>query len=386
MTRALILLAALLAGCPKTAGDKANPAGSAHKDEPEHEGIPKKVSLRPDVVTAAKITTAPVGKEVLATTLGLAGEIVADPDKSARVSSPVPGHLEQVTFKEGDKVKRGDKLAALRVPDLGKLRGAYAATVAKAKTARSNADRLKNLLDQRLTSEQNYLDAKAEADALDAESRAQAEQLDAMGAGAGGGSAFLLTLRAPIAGTVIARDAVVGQPITPERVLASIADLGQVWFLGRVFEKDLGKLGEGSKGEVTLNAYPKEQFDGTLEHLGQQIDPVARTLTARIRLENRNDLLRVGLFGVARVGLAQCDKKDPVLVVPRSALTEIAGRAVVFVREPDGDFEMHDVVVGDSALGKVAIVSGLREGENVVVSGVFTLKSAVLKSSLAEED
>jgi cobalt-zinc-cadmium efflux system membrane fusion protein len=377
-----------LAACSRPAkdNDEVAPVDSAHADERAHGGLPKRVRLPPNVIADAKIETTPVSMEVLATTLGLAGDIVADPDKSARVSSPVAGHLESVSVKEGSHVKKGDALAVLRVPDLGKVRGAYLATGAKARTARSNAERLKALLDQRLTSEQAYLDAKAEADSLDAESMALGDQLNAMGAGTGGGADFLLTLRAPLAGTVIARDAVVGQPVTTEQVLASIADLSEVWFLGRVFEKDLGRLAEGSPAEVTLNAYPTQHFEGTLERLGQQIDPVARTLTARVRLTNKDQLLRVGLFGVARIGLAQCEKREPGLIIPRTALSEIAGKQVVFVQEADGDYELHEVTVGDSALGRVQILTGLREGERVVSSGAFTLKSSVLKASLAEDE
>ena len=57
----------------------------------------------------------------------------------------------------------------------------------------------------------------------------------------------------------------------------------------------------------------------------------------------------------------------------------------MFVAHPDGDFELHDVVTGEASIGMVEIVSGLREGEDVVVEGAFTLKSAVLRGSLAEE-
>jgi membrane fusion protein, heavy metal efflux system len=74
------------------------------------------------------------------------------------------------------------------------------------------------------------------------------------------------------------------------------------------------------------------------------------------------------------------------VAVPLSAVTRVAHRDVVFVRQPDGDFELHPVTVGRSAGGRVEILSGLGAGEEVVVGGVFTLKSAILKSTFGEED
>src|SRR5262249_23072261 len=145
-----------------------------------------------------------------------------------------------------------------------------------------------------------------------------------------------------------------------QQPIATIADLSEVWFLGRVFEKDLGRLKIGAKAEVELNAYPNERFDGRIVYLGRQIDPVARTVTARIPLVNRNDLLRLGLFGTARVFTGEERNKQAVLVVPRSALTEIGDKDVAFVRHADNDFELHEVVLGEAALGKVEIVNGLR--------------------------
>jgi cobalt-zinc-cadmium efflux system membrane fusion protein len=277
-------------------------------------------------------------------------------------------------------------LAVIRVPELGKIRAAYDASLQKAKAARANADRTKALVDARLGAQQAYLDAQAAADALEIEARSIGEQLAAMGVQSSAGRAFELTLRAPISGVVLARDAVVGQPVTADQVLGSIADLSEVWFLGRVFEKDLGRLAEGASAEVELNAYTDDRFAGTVEYIGRQVDPGARTVTARIRLENRDELLRIGLFGTAHVSTGEKESHVPLIVVPRSALTEIGGKSVVFVRQSDGSFEIHEVAAGDAALGKVEIVSGLREGEDIVVDGVFTLKSVVLKGAFGDDD
>jgi membrane fusion protein, heavy metal efflux system len=388
--RAFIIGTLLLVGCkrevpPPAPGQAAAPAPapSAHGDA-KHEELPRRVKLSPQVLAAAKVQVAPARREALAETLTLPGEIAADPDKLARVSSPAAGRIEEVRIKEGANVKKGDVLVTIRVPEVGRVRSAYVATAARAAAARANAQRLSDLLAKQLAAAQEALNAATEADALEIEANSLKEQLGALGAGASG--AFSITLRAPISGTVIAREAVVGQPVSPEQTLGSIAALDELWFLGRVFEKDLGRLSLGAPAEIRLNAYPSERFDGTVEYVGQQVDPTARAVTARVRLKNRNGLLRIGLFGTAETALPGAQPTSPRLVVPRSAVTQIADRPVVFVREAEGEFELHEVTLGRAAPGKVEILAGLREGENVVVDGVFTLKSVVLKGSFAEEE
>ena len=362
--------------------DKDKPAQSSSADE--HEGIPRKLKVSPNVVRDAKIQTSPARKQALKITIALPGEIASDPDKTARISSPVAGRIDQVLFKDAAMVKKGETLALIRVTELSKVRAAYTEATSKAKAARSNADRTKALWEQRLASEQNYLDTKAAADALDAEVRSLGEQLTAIGAGSGG-TPFQLALKAPLSGVVLSRDAVVGQPITADQVVGTVADLSEVWFVARAFEKDLGLIRIGASAEVQLNAYSKERFSGRVESLGRQIDPVARTITARIRLTNRDDLLRIGLFGTAHVETEEEEKHEALIVLPRGAVTDVAGKSVVFVRGSGDVYDLHQVTLGDAALGKVEIVSGVREGEDVVVEGVFTLKSLVLKSASEEE-
>jgi cobalt-zinc-cadmium efflux system membrane fusion protein len=179
---------------------------------------------------------------------------------------------------------------------------------------------------------------------------------------------------------------VVGQPAPADKLLGTVADLREVWFLARVFEKDLEKLRVGSLAEVHLNAYAKEHFPGTVEYIGQQIDPVARTVNARVRLSNQRGLLRLGLFGTCQISVDSKEKSEPKLVVGQASVTELGGKTVVFVRERPEQFGLHEVTLGREALGRVEILAGLREGEEVVTDGVFSLKSLVLKGSFAEGD
>ena len=175
----------------KKPAEKAEQKETADAGEAEHDELPKVVKLEPGARTRAGVRSEPAKKETLAKTLTLAGEIVADPDRTAKISSPIAGRLERVAMREGALVKKGDVLAELRVPDLGRVRGALGAATARAKAARANEARLKGLFDSKLTSEQSYLDAKAEADARDAESRALGLELAGLGAGGAEGGVVL---------------------------------------------------------------------------------------------------------------------------------------------------------------------------------------------------
>jgi cobalt-zinc-cadmium efflux system membrane fusion protein len=398
-------------GCSKGSGDAARPVqpsggererpsktdegaptatGPApHQDESEeHDELPTKVRLGADVVRSAGIKTAAAVLEGLPATVDLTGEIAADPDRSARLAARVSGRIVDVRVKEGDRVKVGQTVAVLESPELARARATLASVAARSKSARLNADRLKILEAKSLASGQELSGAEAEASALDAEVVAAKQTLGALGQGEVDvqGRGARITIRTPLAGFVLIRDAVQGQSVDAEHVIATIGDLDRVYFLARLFEKDLARAKVGASAEVRLNAYPAEVFEAKIETIGRQIDPASRTVTARILVRNHGDLVKVGLFGTARVVVGPAEAPAKRVVVPLAAVTRIANKDVVFVRQPDGDFELHPVTVGRTAGGRVEVLGGLRAKEQVVVDGVFTLKSAILKSTFGEEE
>ena len=393
--RLALLYAAVLACGPRDAADEPRPDAPAphadahaepgHADEPGHGALPRRVRLSPQVIADAGIADAAVTREALAETFQVVGELAADPDRSAQIAARVAGTLASLAFQEGDAVAQGQMLATIRAPSLGSLRSDLASLQARATSARSNRDRLEALVARSMASQQELTAARAEAAALDAEARAAGQRLQALGVGRTGGD-VLFTLRAPIAGIVTHRGVVLGEAVTPETAVARIVNLDEVWFLARVFEHHVDQVHLGAAAEVQLNAYPDERFTGTVLYLAHEVDPATRTLTARLRLKNRGERLRLGLFGTATLAVPSATPTAPQLVVPRSAVTEIEGKPVVFVRHADDDFELHDVVLGAADPGRVAVVHGLREGERVVTAGVHTLKSVLLRGSFAEED
>ncbi len=360
----------------------------AHKDESEHAALPSRIRLAPSVVAAAKIRTHKALVKALPLTLEVPGEIGADPDRSARIAARVPGRISAVYFKEGTQVQSGALLAVIESAELARTAATYSAAFSRGQAAQRNAARIESLFGSGLAANQELLDAKAHASSLFAEAQAARRALLAIGISeaqlASTGAHF--ELRAPFAGYTLSRNAILGQTVSAEHILCDLIDFEKAYFIGRLYEKNLAQVHVGQLAEVRLNAYPDIVFLGSVETVGKQLDPTARTVVTRIAVTNKADLLKAGLFGKARVTLGNQTTQPRALVVSLSAVTRIADRDVVFVRQPDDDFEVHPVTLGPSGSGEVSVLSGLREGEEVVTEGLYTIKGAILKSTFAEEE
>lgn len=357
----------------------------ARENEHAHAGLPRHVRLSPQVIAEAHIETAPARREVIAPVVHATGQIEADPARTRVVAARVAGVIESVAFREGDFVTEGQVLATIRAPGLGSMRADIAALKARSASARANLARLEALAQRNMASQQELAAARAEAAALAAEAQAAKQRLQALGLAAKG-KATVFSLRAPISGHVTQRSVVPGQPVTPEETVATIVNLERAWFVARLFEHLLARVRVGAAAEIELNAHPDHPFHGEVEYLAPKVDEEAQTVVARVPIENREGILRVGLFGRARIAVDDPGAEPkPVLAVPRDALIEVAGKTVVFVRGEGGVFELHEVVLGTAGAGVVEVLQGLQEGEAVVTRGAWTLKSVLLKGTFGED-
>lgn len=367
----------------------AHAHSTAEAEHSDHEALANRVKLSAKIMQKAKLKFTKAVQKHLAATLDLTGEVVADPDARAVVTARIAARIVDVSFRENDKVTAGQALVVLESGELARARAALTSAEAKLQAALRQLERLETLSTKGLSSGQEIELARADKAAVSAEAIAARQTLMAFGHNAldGTADAARLTIVAPVAGRILSRQAVRGESVSAERVLAEIANLDSAYFQARVFEKDLAAIGNGSKAEVRLNAFTDTVFVGKVESVGRQVDPNTRTVLARVRIENQNDRLKVGLFGTARIvdSLSSASQKTS-LVVPLSAVTDLAGKRVVFVRTADGEFEVHEVTLGRTAEGEAQVLSGLRLDEEVVYDGVFTLKSAVLKNTFGEEE
>jgi membrane fusion protein, copper/silver efflux system len=180
----------------------------------------------------------------------------------------------------------------------------------------------------------------------------------------------LVTIRSPIEGFILARNATLGQYIQPGTELYQIADLRRVWVLADVFMREAGSIHPGGSARVTL----PEQGRVLRVRVSQvlpQFDPGSLTLKVRLESDNPGFILRPGMF----VDVAFDVTLPPSVVVPADAVIDTGLRKTVFVDRGNGYFEPRRVETGWRMEDRIEITKGLMEGERIVVSGNFLIDS-----------
>ena len=182
-------------------------------------------------------------------------------------------------------------------------------------------------------------------------------------------------LTAPISGLVSATHVVVGEPVSPDKILVEILDLTEVYALARVPEHLAGRLRAGQKARITVTAVSGEPFVADLEHLGVLADAETGTVEAAFHVPNPKLALRPGMR--AEFSIVVETRRD-VTSIPRSALQGDPAARFVYVKHFDlpHAFIKTPVVVGQSNDRSVEILRGLFPADEVVTRGAYSLAFA----------
>ena len=179
-----------------------------------------------------------------------------------------------------------------------------------------------------------------------------------------------IVLRAPISGTVLELGIRKGQYIEPEVTLYQIADLSRVWILADVYEFELTRLDRKGTATVRLQG-ATETFQAAIDYVYPTVDATTRTVKVRLVAENPRGELRPGSFATVELPTMARD----AVTVPQEAIVDTGTRQLVYVALHPGHFRPVEVKVGQRGEGRAEIVSGISEGDDVVVGAQFLLDS-----------
>jgi membrane fusion protein, multidrug efflux system len=341
-----LLCAAAVAAC----GDsKANEAASA----------PPAVLLSAADVVAA--TTAEIGSTVV-----VSGAL--DPADVVRLRAQVAGTIRDLRVDRGSKVSRGEALARVEAQGVTSQAEGARANVASADAAlavaRQRREAGRRLFAVGATSEIDLKTAEAGYDAAVAQAAA-ARAIEA----SAGEAAARTSIRSPLDGWVSERNVEDGESVKTEDPLMTIVDTRTLELKGQVGAIDAARVRSGLNVTFTLDAMPGREFSGTVA----RVDPVANAATRQVgvfvRLPNATGRIVAGQFAHGRIHTGAATR---AVVVPFAAIR--TGEKESYVVVVDGNVVHRRVVVPgarDDDTGMVAVTSGLKTGERVIVtSGV----------------
>lgn len=306
-------------------------------------------------------------------------EVQLEPSSTARIRPLVTGRLVRVAVALGDQVKLGQSLGTVVSTDISQARARWEQARARLTAAEATLKRQEQLVSEGIGAERLRIEAEAQVAELRAEVLGLQKQMSVLGLGQAGE----VSLISPMNGVVAEVSATLGEVLSPDQTAFVITDPSQVRVQGSVPELQIPLVREGAEVLVRLHAFPELVMPGTIEYVAPGLEERSRTLPIRVQLQTPDPRLRSGLFG--SIELLGEGAGERVLAVPVDALATIEGQDVVFVLgEQKTEFIAQPVLLGRRAGGYFEVRSGLQEGQKLVLTGAFTLKSALRSHELAE--
>ena len=329
-------------------------------------------------IKAAGIALLKAAPQTIHTLVTLPGEIRFNEDKTAQVVPLLGGTVQAVRVNIGDMVKRGQVLAVIASTELSDQRSQMLTAEKRLAVARTTLAREKKLWEEKISAEQDYIQARQAMQEAEIEQNNTQQKLRALGASRGGaGSLNSYELRAPFDGVVVEKHISLGQSVKVDSVLFTVSDLSTVWAEVAVPASDIDKVRVGESVLVKASAF-EAQVTGKVAYVGSLLGAQTRTATARIVLANPKTAWRPGMFVNVDVEVESRQREVPVAVAA-SAIQTVEDKPAVFARVPDG-FVAHVVTLGRKDARYVEVVSGLEAGVEYAAANSFVIKAELGKS------
>ncbi len=278
--------------------------------------------------------------------------------QGASLSPQSAGTVTGLFFDSGDMVRKGQLL--LQIND-NVAHAQLASAQARLTNAKQARDRQRNLIKRQATSEASLDDAVANfRKAQAAVQQAQAVLTD-------------LQLRAPFDGHMGIREVSLGQYVAPGTVVASIEQWSPLRVIFSLPQREIIRIKIENKIHLRVDGLSKKGFDGKVSAIDASVDSRTRDVRIEARIDNADERLRSGMYGVAEIILKQGEQ---VLAVPQTAITFKSYGAYLYVikQQQGADVAMaRSVQTGRQHQGYVAVTHGVKAGEQVVIAGQVKL-------------
>ncbi len=301
--------------------------------------------------SVVNVTTKPVGITSFKHYVDVTGNVNAD--KNIVISPETAGNIISIDVKEGDQVKKGQVLGRLNTEmierSISEVRINHDLAVTTYK-------RRKNLWDQNIGSEMEYLQAKSTKEALEQKLEALKAQLD------------MAVIKSPINGVVDEVIARQGEMANPQMPFARIVNIDNVYITADVSEMYLPKIHKGDEVDIEFPVLNRS-IKRSIFRISSVIDPSSRTFRVRVNLKNDDNLIKPNMMAVLKL-LTYSD--DSAIVVPSILVKKDFTGEFIFVAKQDGDkwvARKKYLKTGIKNNNKTVVIEGLTGNDKIIIKG-----------------
>ena len=358
------------------AGHVDGPGG--HKeDEKPAEG---RVTMSDAQLKQSGVTLLTAGPARINSTLKMIGEIRLNEDRISHVVPLLTGVVLESKVNAGDRVRKGQLLAVIASQALAEQRSELFAAQKRLALARTTYAREKKLWEEKISAEQDYLQARNAMQEAEIAVQSARQQLASLGGVGSGSNLTRYEIRSPINGVVVEKHLSLGEAVQGETKIFVVADLSTVWAEMTVPAKDLNSVRIGQTASIKATAFAAETT-GKVTYVGALVGEQTRAAKARVVLPNPQNLWRPGMQ--VNVDLVAGTVVVPVAVASQ-AIQTLDKKTVVFGRSGEY-FEARPLELGRTDGKFVEVVSGLNAGETYAATNSFLIKADLEKSGASHD-
>jgi len=347
------------------AGKVADSGPAALERQGDKIVIPESSPLRKRIAFEA------VHAQAVSAKLVLPAVVESDPARTAAVLTPLGGRVLEIKVALGDRVHQGQVLAIIDSPDLGQAYDDNDKAADALQLTKKNLARQEEQFKLGTVANRDLDQARSDNTQAEAEYARTLARLKTLGVPVERQQhSTQLSVESPVSGSVtslaIARGNMINDPTQP---IMTVADLSTVWVTALVPEKDVAAVARNQDADVSLSAYPGRVLHGKVLFVSDVIEPDSRREKLRIAFPNADVSLKPNMFAIVTLS----GQKETRVVVPTSALLMNNDRTSVFVATAPWTFERRTVDAQLEEGPTVALGSGVKDGEEVVVKGGILL-------------
>ncbi len=336
------------------------------------------------------IQTYSISSNFLDYSVSAPGVVFPAPEHASIISTPINGRISKINKYEGSRVSRGQELFQVQSLEFGTLVSEYLQAFAEERFQTNRLKRLKQLVEETISSTSELERATAEYDRATAAVRASYSKLKAVGVSDAEIKAFtetqnidpVLKINSPIDGVIEQNFVELGQSVNALENLSRVLDTHVVLIRGYLSPDDARLINPGDSVLISNRTNQKSIANAVIESMNPGLDENNRSVVANILVPTVNGWPKPG----ENVQLDVVTKSEKeIIAVPLEALTYDGNAAIVFVGKGNGIFEKRNINVSEIKDKYVFVQSGLSNGENVAVSKVFSLKALSRFDAISEE-